>query len=364
MAQRSHFPRKPLPNTESVVKGDKYRFTILTEGLIRYEYADDGVFEDRASTFAINRDLPKPDFQVVDEEHHLSITTDKYFLSYDKKACSQSGFSVQVKGNVTDWKSKWRFGGGIKEEGYYLHGTARTLDEADGRTPLGPGVIARNGYAELDDSESFLFTDDGWVTGRRPTKPGERRIDGYLFAYGLSYRDAIKAFYKVSGSQPLLPRWSLGNWWSRYYPYTASEYLDLMDRFRQEVLPFSVGVLDMDWHLISQDVVKQSGFSGWTGYSWDKDLFPNPKHFVTELHKRGLKTCPNDHPADGVASYEDVYEDVAKAMGKDPKTGDPIPFDIANKAYCDAYFDIVLKAREDEGIDFWWVSRRFPQKIL
>ena len=129
-----------------------------------------------------------------------------------------------------------------------------------------------------------------------------------------------------------------------------------MDRFRNEGLPFSVGVLDMDWHLIRQDVVKKSGMSGWTGYTWDRDLFPDPNHFVSELHKRGLKTCPNDHPADGVASYEDRYEEMARALGKDAKSGNPIAFDIASKKFCDAYFDILLKAREDEGIDFWWVD--------
>lgn len=353
---RYHFPRKPVADHGSVVSGDRYRFTILTEGLLRYEYAEDGIFEDRASTFVINRHLPVPKFRVVDDGHTLSIDTNKYHLTYDKKPFSQVGLSVQVKGNITDWKSKWRYGGGIKEELFYLHGTARTLDEADGRIPLGPGAIARNGYAELDDSDSFLFSDDGWVTGRREAPEGTKRIDGYLFAYGLDYRAAMKAFYAVSGSQPLLPRWSLGNWWSRYYAYTSQSYLDLIDRFHREGLPFSVGVLDMDWHLIKQDVVKKSGLSGWTGYTWDKDLFPHPKHFLEQLHKRGLKICPNDHPADGVASYEDQYKEMAEALGKDPESGDTIPFDIASKPFNDAYFDILLKAREKEGIDFWWVD--------
>lgn len=167
-------------------------------------------------------------------------------------------------------------------------------------------------------------------------------------------RGAFKAFYAVSGSQPLLPRWSRGNWWSRYYAYTAHDYLDLVDQFRKEGLPLSVGVLVMDWHLLHQDKVKKSGLSGWTGYTWDKELFPNPKQFLGQLHKRGLKTCPNDYPADGIATYKDTYKEIAEALGKDVQSDDPIAFDIASKPFNDAYFDIVLKAREDEGIDFWW----------
>lgn len=129
-----------------------------------------------------------------------------------------------------------------------------------------------------------------------------------------------------------------------------------MDRFRKEGLPFSVGVIDMDWHLVNNDVVRKSGFSGWTGYTWNKELFPDPAGFVNELHKRGLKTCLNDHPADGIAPYEAKYEEAAKALGKDPRKKHPIAFDIANRQYTDVYYDVVLRALEDDGVDFWWVD--------
>lgn len=100
---RYHFHCKPIADPAAVVKGDKYRFQILTEGLLRYEYAEDGVFEDRASTFVINRHLKVPKFRVVDTGSSLDIITDKFTLHYDKKPFSQSGLSVQVKGNITDW---------------------------------------------------------------------------------------------------------------------------------------------------------------------------------------------------------------------------------------------------------------------
>jgi len=57
----------------------------------------------------------------------------------------------------------------------------------------------------------MLLGEDGFVSTRRP---GDR-IDGYLFAYCHDFRGAIKTFYAISGSQPLLPRWALGDWWSR-----------------------------------------------------------------------------------------------------------------------------------------------------
>ncbi|KZF18963.1 glycoside hydrolase family 31 protein [Xylona heveae TC161] len=352
------FHSRPVANPAAVVGGQgetKYRFTLLTSGLLRYEYAEDGIFEDRASTFAINRDLPVPDYEVIDTESTLEIATDHFHLRYDKLPFSPGGLRVQVKGGVTSYHSEWRYGGTIPNcpPGMYeLGGTARTLDEANGRIPLGPGVIAANGFSALDDSHTMLFTDDGWVAGRRPGA----RIDGYLFAYGFDYKAAVKALYTISGKQPLLPRWSLGNWWSRYYKYTADEYLELMDRFRAEGIPMSVAVLDMDWHWVDDERVRKSGLSGWTGYSWQRELFPDPQAFLAELHKRDLKVTPNDHPADGVAKYEDVFEKVCKALGRDPRQTKHVPFEATDPKFLNAYFNVVLRALEDDGIDFWWVD--------
>ena len=52
---------------EAVVIGSRYRFTVLSDRLIRYEWAEDGQFEDRSWTFAINRAFEKTDFNVVDK---------------------------------------------------------------------------------------------------------------------------------------------------------------------------------------------------------------------------------------------------------------------------------------------------------
>lgn len=101
----------------------------------------------------------------------LQIITDKYHLYYDKKPFSPNGLSVQVKGNVTQWHSKWRYAE-TRFHGWNLNGTARTLDEADGRIPLEPGVVSKNGFAEINDSASMLFTEDGWIASRRPAEKG------------------------------------------------------------------------------------------------------------------------------------------------------------------------------------------------
>jgi alpha-glucosidase (family GH31 glycosyl hydrolase) len=178
-------------------------------------------------------------------------------------------------------------------------------------------------------------------------------IDLYYFGYGYDIAGSVRDFYRLTGPQPLLPRWAFGNWWSRYYAYSAEEYQALMERFADERLPFSVGVVDIDWHWI--DIDPKYG-SGWTGYSWNTDLFPDPKAFLAWLHDRGLKVSLNVHPADGVRAYEDRYPELAEAMGIDPASGLPVNFDIANPDFLRPYLEKLHHPMEDDGVDFWWLD--------
>ena len=345
MDARFRLPTSPVASPDAIVQGDTWRFTVLTPGLVRIEHSPDGVFEDRASTFALHRDLPLPEFRVLDGEQVLEIVTDRFHLVYDRRPFTAAGLSVQARGGVTNYHSVWRYGEPVPN----LGGTARTLDNVDGDAPLEPGVVSSVGVAVLDDSRSFLFTEDGWVAPRP-----EGRTDLYVFAYGHDYEGALQAFFAVSGRPPVLPRWSLGNWWSRYHRYSADEYLELLDRFERERIRFSVAVIDMDWHRV--DSVPSEFGSGWTGYSWERSLFPDPAEFLAELHRRGLRVTLNVHPADGVRAFEDAYPAMAEALGRDPGDAHPIAFDVTDPAFLTAYFDVLHHRLEDEGVDFWWLD--------
>ncbi len=175
-----------------------------------------------------------------------------------------------------------------------------------------------------------MLLEDGWV---EPRKKGIE--DLYFFGYGHDYKEALKGFYTLCGKTPMLPRYALGNWWSRYYQYSENSYLELMDRFEKEKLPFTVAVIDMDWHLV--DIDPKYG-SGWTGFTWNKELFPDPERFLKNLHERGMQTALNTHPADGVRAYEEMYEEMARKLGVDFENEDPILCDPADPEFIEAYF--------------------------
>ena len=240
-----------------------------------------------------------------------------------------------------------------------LKGTCRTLDGTFGKVPLDDGFITSGGAYLLDDSHSMLIDENGRFVQRQAGS-----IDYYAFAYGKNYRETVRAFYKISSPAPLVPRYALGVWWSRYHAYTQQEYLELMNRFKSENIPLTVATVDMDWHWVKKEDIRDKfgvkyqgcGTYGWTGYSWNTDLFPNYRQFFEKLKADNLHITLNVHPADGVHSYENMYGDMARAVGVNPDTKNKIPFKCGNDDFWNAYFDVLHKPYEKDGVDFWWID--------
>lgn len=360
-----HFLRgmHPAMNPATTLQGEHWRIGLITESLIRLEWSDSGEFEDRATLMAVDRAfLPSGavDYTTGERDGMLVVETPALRLIYDRKPFSKEGLTIVVKGVPDSQFNTWHYGDDPKGN---LGGTARTLDEADGAIPLGQGVISRDGWAVLDDSASNVFVTadadgnlpDGVVAygGIGVAPRDHRETDIYFFGYGRRYREAVHDFQKLSGPAPLLPRYALGNWWSRYYRYSEEEYLDLMDRFKREGIPFTTSVIDMDWHLVD-DVDPKYG-SGWTGYTWNPKLFPDPKRFLDGLHERGLRTTVNIHPRDGIRAFEKPYAKAAATVGVDADAQEPVEFDLTNPKFVQAYFDMHHDLEAD-GIDFWWID--------
>lgn len=355
-------PRPAPARPEAVVAGDTYRFTVLTDRLIRMEHSATGSFVDAATQLVVSRDLGKvPQFEVRHGPDRVEILTEHLHLIHQpSRGFSRSGLSVTVRSKVLNLHGgTWRHGDVWDPQETYrtnLGGTCRTLDEADGAVPVEPGLLSTSGHAVLDDSGSLLMTRDDWIVPRPGTLPADGSHpdeDLYLFGYGQDYRAALRDFFALTGPTPLVPRALLGNWWSRYHPYSESEYLELMDRFAAESLPFSVAVIDMDWHLV--DIDPAIG-NGWTGYTWNRDLFPDPRRFLAALHARGMLATLNLHPAAGVRRHEDAYTPMARDLGLDPEDGADIPFNIADRDFTAAYLTHAHHPLEDEGVDFWWLD--------
>lgn len=339
------YVQQPKAESNAMVIGEQFRFTVLTDQLLRIEYAEDGLFEDRATQAVVNREFPVPQYQLIQDENGLEIITEHLHLYYSYGEFSKNTLRIDALNNYSLYHNRWFYG----ESFTTLKGTARTLDFYDGARELEEGIQSPNGFAVIDDSVSCILEDDETILSRK-----KGIVDMYFFAHGRDYLQGLRALYQLTGSTPLLPRYTLGNWWSRYWKYTEQEYMELMERFKDEDVPFSVSVIDMDWHIVD-DVPAKYG-SGWTGYTWNKQLFPDPERFLQWLQHNGLRVTLNVHPSDGARPHEEAYRLMAEELGINPDSEQPIPFDITNRQFRDAYFKHLHHPDELRGNDFWWID--------
>ena len=365
----------PVAAPSAVITLGRARFTVLTSRLIRMEWASNGVFEDHASLVFLNRRLPVPKFrsriEPFDGARILHIDTEYLHLVYREVATADGKFTpddLQIQftldGKQVDWRPE------MKDPGNLL-GTTRTLDGANaGNTsePIGQGLISRSGWALVDDSKTPLFdsSDFRFSAGEQSPwpwvmeRPAGDRQDWYFFGYGHDYRAALGAYIQVAGRIPMPPYFAFGAWWSRYWAYSDQELQQLIHDFRENLVPLDVLVVDMDWHLTARQLkgkVDQSGQRlGWTGFSWNKLLFPDPAGFLQWVHAQGIKVALNLHPAGGIEPWEARYPEMAKAMGVDPKSDRYIPFRITDKRFATSYMDIMHHPLEKEGVSFWWLD--------
>lgn len=335
-----------------IFETNEFRISFITERLFRIEKEN---YLDLPTQVIINRQVKSTfsiDYKEYKEFHEFETPFIKVLISKDgivKKIGLKDSLKV-----IKEFKKD------------NLKGTARTLDGVNESCPLSDGVISKNGVAILDDSNSLVVYDNQLY-------PRKRCSDLYYFAYGNRYQEALNAFYMLTGNVPLIPKYALGNWWSRYHAYSDEEYIELIEKFKEKNIPISVSVIDMDWHYVNNyDEFKDTSvftkkqlednefmtmyYDGWTGYTWNKNLFKDYKKFLKYLHDNNLKVTLNLHPALGIRKYEESFELMANELNIDPKTTNHIPFDVTNKEFMNAYFKVLHHPYENDGVNFWWID--------
>ena len=358
----------PKASPDAVVQDGCARFTVLRPEMIRIEYSPKGVFEDNATFSVVNRQLPVPKYSKADDGEYVTITTDALSLRYRKgsnplaEPASPANLSVtmSVNGNPVVWYP------GLKDS-QNLKGTYRTLDGNNGddyRSRLEDGLISRSGWAVINDSPSFeradgsrslaLVPDSGGIDWAAPRADADA-LDLYFLGYGHNYKKALYDFTLIAGKIPLPPDYVLGYWYSKYDNYSADDFRNIVKSMRDNDINADVLILDMDWHWNGEQEVS-GGRGGWTGWSWNTNLIPDPEGLLADIHKGGLRAALNLHPADGVAAHEDQYKAVAEAMGLDAGSAETIPWMLEDRKFAKAFFDHVIRPLEKQGVDFWWLD--------
>ena len=344
----------PVADADAVVTSGRARFTVLTPRMIRIQYSSRQLFEDRATFAVVNRRLPVPQYTTRQEDGYLYIETSALTLRYKIGSVISTALKSPANLSITIHEPQTTIWYPGKEDALNLKGTKRTLDTASGdnqRPDLEDGIISRAGWAVIDESPrtrrgdgSTTFAFDKQVDGIEwfDTPVDSNAYDWYFMGYGHDYKGAIGDYIKIAGRQPLPPLYVLGYWYSKYQRYTQQDFISLVNDIRQHDIPLDVMIFDMDWHL-----------SGWTGWTWDKSIIPNPEGLIRWMHQQGVKVSLNLHPADGVGSHEDHFQEIRQDLGL---SGDRVPWMLEDSAFYRSCFTRIIREREAQGVDFWWLD--------
>lgn len=344
-----------------IVRGSA-RFTFLTENCLRLEFAPLCGFVDAPTLFACNRQSRVGKLTVREKRKLLTVETDLLRLEYrdDGKAFHEGNLKVTYRdaNRTVVWKP------GMKNQ-QNLGGPVATLDGVRKAFDLPDGLLARDGWHVIDDSGKPIFQ-DGWIAQRpgditeAERAPGKALAphpdrDWYLFAYGDNYKSALASLAAVSGRAAMPRKHVLGSWYCRWFPYTEKQFREIVREYDEHGFPIDVLVMDMDWH--AQNA--RTGFGhannlGWTGYTWNKKLIPNPQKLLDDLKRNSIYVTLNDHPADGIREHEACHATFTKLHGKGTPAN--LPFNAGSQRYMESFFAAAHAGLEKQGVDFWWVD--------
>lgn len=326
-----------------------YRLTFITDHLVRLEYAVGQRFLNDSTLFAVNRkDFPVEVTMKKNGRKHV-FTTRAMTVELDNDGFPYGQNNLRITFPMQGKTKGWCLTDGQSGN---LRGALVTLDGVSGEAPRQEGLLSRNGWYLIDDTGKDVYRN-----GRLAVRDRNHVQDFYFFAYGTDYKAALKSLAAISGPAPMTRKYVHGAWYCRWWQYTADDYRELVRGYHEHDFPLDIMVFDMDWH--KKDFASGTGHAftrGWTGYSWNRKLIPDPAGLIKEFKDQQVYVVLNEHPHDGLRPEEDAYEAFAAALGE-KYTRDGVPlFDAGDPVYMEQFMKHAHKESDDMGVAFWWLD--------
>ncbi len=322
--------RDLVANSANVISGEKYRFSFLTDRLVRLEYSPNGVFEDRASQNVIFRNFGKVEFSVNQSETLLQIETKYFTLLYDKNKPFYSGKLTpgnNLRVTLKESDKMW----------YYGHPEARnfgalnySLDNYNGKLKYDKGLYSTDGFATLDDTMSYVIDDND-----NPINREKGVIDIYLFMYRKDFGYCLRDFYELTGYPPMISRFALGNIWYKNDKYDIQGISNLISKFNDNNINISSIILGNTWH------------NNVDFYSFDKLDYSALNNI---MKGNNIKLGLTLNPEYGINNQSSLYSSVSNYLENNSNLINFIPF---NSSLASAYMNNVLRSLIGVGVDYF-----------
>ena len=225
-----------------------------------------------------------------------------------------------------------------------------------------PIALSSHRYAlHFDNPQSGFLDFDSHKDGTlRYETIGGRKT--YQVIAGDDWAQLMDATTRLTGRQPLPPRWAFGNFASRFGYHDEAETRAVVDAFARDGIPLDAVVLDLYW--FGKTVKGTMG-----NLAWDRDSFPHAEQMMADFAKRGVKTVVITEPFVLTTSRR-WNEAVDAGVLATDRAGKPYTYEFyfGNTGLIDVFkpqardwFWNVYKGLKAGGVAGWWGDLGEPE---
>lgn len=207
------------------------------------------------------------------------------------------------------------------------------------------------GYLDIDSQKDNTLTYET-IAGRMT----------YQVVAGETWPELMDYYTDLTGKQPLIPRWALGNFSSRFGYHTKKETRETVQKFIDNQIPLDAVIVDIYW--FGPDIFGSMG-----NLAFLKDSFPTPDKMIADFKAKGIKTILVTEPF--ILTTSNRWKEAVdnKILGTD-SIGNPFEFDFyfghtglvdIFKTEAKEWFWNIYKGFTQRGIGGWWGDLGEPE---
>jgi alpha-glucosidase (family GH31 glycosyl hydrolase) len=373
-------------NIEIQVSDGKYLIEPLNDYIVHTIFYPSGK-DLKNFSFAADMKAEKVDFTLTDEGNNivvksngisLKITKVPFKISYyfqNKLLISENkgyvGSDTTKLLNFSIEKEEVLYGGGARVLGMDRRGNRLQLYN---RAHYGyethselmnytlPLFLSSKQYAVLFDNASAGFLDLDSKMTSEVTYETSSGTPNYHVIAGNNWFHLIEQYTRLTGSQPLPPRWAFGNFSSRFGYHSQAETEATVNKFFKDGIPLEAVIIDIYW--FGKDIKGTMG-----NLDWYTDSFPSPEKMIKRFQKKGVKTILVTEPF--ILTTSNRWQEAVdnKILATDGK-GNPYTYDFyfGNTGLIDIYDPVardwfwnIYKKFTNQGIGGWWGDLGEPE---
>jgi oligosaccharide 4-alpha-D-glucosyltransferase len=223
-------------------------------------------------------------------------------------------------------------------------------------------VMSSEHYTLIFDNSASGYMDLGFTQQDIMQFESMGGRTAYIVVAGETYPKLIENTVRLTGRQPLPPRWALGNFASRFGYHTEQETRDTVQTFIDEGFPLDAVVLDLYW--FGKEVKGMMG-----NLDWDKAAFPTPKKMIADFSDQGVKTILITEPfiLSSSKRWQEALDNNVLALGLDNQVKQ-YDFFFGNTGLIDVFYEPasewfsgIYTNLYKQGVAGWWGDLGEPE---